>query len=66
MGDVASAIISHEQTQSNAVKLSMLFSDFGCFISKGTLFRLFRCYHLSSAGEPEKDTLLFASVQRLL
>ena len=37
MRDVASAIISHEQTQSNRV----LFSNFGCCISKGSPFRLF-------------------------
>ena len=37
--DVASAIISHEQTHK---KTSLLFSNFGCCTSKGSLFRLFK------------------------
>ena len=38
MRDVASASISHEQTQ---IKPSLLFSNNGCCITKGSLFRLF-------------------------
>ena len=36
--DVASAIISHE---TDSIKPSLLFSNFGCCISKGSPLRLF-------------------------
>ena len=45
--DVTSAIISHEQTQSNRV----CYLNFGCCISKGSPFRLFDSEVLITTGK---------------